>query len=143
VVTEPKTTKSRRSVPLSATASGCCARFAPRRLRSGRAGSAWQQTGYVFTREPWDPRNVLKALKAAVKRAGLHDLGLHTLLHSAAAVMLVNGGPLKIVSEVLGHASIGITGDIYGHVSRMCRATRLPVCRMRPVTRQKVVIAGG
>jgi integrase len=29
----------------------------------------------------------------------------------------VNGVPLKVVSEVLGHASIGITGDIYGHVS--------------------------
>jgi integrase len=42
---------------------------------------------------------------------------LHTLRHSAAAVMLVNGVPLKVVSEVLGHASIGITGDIYGHVS--------------------------
>ena len=31
--------------------------------------------------------------------------------------MLVNGVPLKVVSEVLGHASIGITGDIYGHVA--------------------------
>ena len=25
--------------------------------------------------------------------------------------------PLKIVSEILGHASVAITGDIYGHVS--------------------------
>lgn len=25
--------------------------------------------------------------------------------------------PLKVVSEILGHASIAITGDIYGHVS--------------------------
>ena len=85
-----------------------------------RAGSAWQQTGYVFTTElgtPYEPRNALRALQAAARQVGLPDIGLHTLRHSAAAVMLVNGVPLKVVSEVLGHASIGITGDIYGHVS--------------------------
>ncbi len=31
--------------------------------------------------------------------------------------MLVNGVSLKVVSEVLGHSSISVTGDIYGHVS--------------------------
>jgi integrase len=38
-------------------------------------------------------------------------------LASRVAGMLVDGVSLKVVSEVLGHASIGITGDIYGHVS--------------------------
>jgi integrase len=31
--------------------------------------------------------------------------------------MLTGGVPLKVVSEILGHSSIAITGDIYGHVS--------------------------
>ena len=31
--------------------------------------------------------------------------------------MLSRGVPLKVVSEILGHSSIAITGDIYGHVS--------------------------
>jgi len=31
--------------------------------------------------------------------------------------MLTNGVPLKVVSEVLGSADIGITGDIYGRVA--------------------------
>ncbi len=44
-------------------------------------------------------------------------LGLHTLRHSAATVMLEKGVPLKVVSEILGHFSVSITGDIYGHVS--------------------------
>ena len=121
VVTEPKTAKSRRSVPLSSTAQRVLREVhtsqAEERLR---AGSAWQQTGYVFTTElgtPYEPRNALRALQAAARQVGLPDIGLHTLRHSAAAVMLVNGVPLKVVSEVLGHASIGITGDIYGHVS--------------------------
>jgi Phage integrase family len=43
--------------------------------------------------------------------------GLHTLRHSAASVMLTQGVPLKVVSEILGHSSIAITGDVYGHVA--------------------------
>jgi integrase len=31
--------------------------------------------------------------------------------------MLSAGVPLKVVSEVFGHATVAITGDVYGHVS--------------------------
>jgi integrase len=31
--------------------------------------------------------------------------------------MLTHGVPLKVVSEILGHSSIAITGDVYGHVA--------------------------
>ncbi|MFL6047505.1 MAG: tyrosine-type recombinase/integrase [Propionibacteriaceae bacterium] len=75
----------------------------------------------MFTTElcdPSDPRNALRALNAAAKRAGLpSSVGLHTLRHSAASVMLSPGVPLKVVSQVFSHASVAITGDIYGHVS--------------------------
>jgi hypothetical protein len=75
----------------------------------------------VFTTElgePCDPRNALRALKAAAKRANLPStVGLRTLRHSAASVMLSAGVPLKVVSEVFGHASVAFTGDVYGHVS--------------------------
>ena len=54
----------------------------------------------------------------AAGKAGLPStIGLHTLRHSAASVMLTNGVPLKVVSEILGHSSIAITGDIYVHVA--------------------------
>jgi hypothetical protein len=69
------------------------------------------------TGEPCDPRNALRAFKVAAARAGIPDAVLHTLRHSAASVMLTNGVPLKVVSEILGHSSIAITGDVYGHVS--------------------------
>jgi integrase len=80
----------------------------------------WQPTPYVFTTElgePCDPRNALRALKTAAKRTGLPSVGLHILRHSAASVMLSAGVPLKVPSEVFGHANVAITGDIYGHVS--------------------------
>jgi site-specific recombinase XerD len=60
----------------------------------------------------------LRALKVAAKRAGLSStVELHTLRHPAASVTLTAGVSLKVVSEVFGHASIAITGDVYGHVS--------------------------
>ena len=45
------------------------------------------------------------------------SVGLHTLRHSAASTMLAAGVPLKVVSDVLGHSSVNITGDVYGHVA--------------------------
>ena len=61
----------------------------------------WQPTPYVFTTElgeSCDPRNALRALKAAANRARLpSSVGLH-LRHSAPSVMLSAGVPLKVVS---------------------------------------------
>lgn len=120
-VTEPKTAKSKRSVHVSPTTERVLrAVRATQREERIKAGSQWVQTGYVFTTEtgqPCDPRNALRALKVACERVGLIGVGLHTLRHSAASVMLSSGVPLKVVSEILGHASIAITGDVYGHVS--------------------------
>ena len=52
----------------------------------------------------------------SAKLAGLEGVTLHPLRHSAVSLMLVGAVPLKVVSEILGHSSASITGDIYGHV---------------------------
>jgi integrase len=120
-VTPVKTERSRRTVPLSPAAVDVFRRLRKRQLEERlAAGSVWQETPYAFTTElgePCDPRNALRALKATANRVGLRSIGLHTLRHSAASVMITQGVPLKVVSEILGHASIAITGDVYGHVS--------------------------
>ncbi|AEF35870.1 MULTISPECIES: tyrosine-type recombinase/integrase [Mycobacteriaceae] len=41
----------------------------------------------------------------------------HTLRHTAAQTWLEAGVHIKAVSDLLGHSSISITGDIYGHTS--------------------------
>ena len=48
--------------------------------------------------------------------AGLGDWHTHELRHSAASLMLAQGVKLQVVSEVLGHASIRMTADVYGHI---------------------------
>jgi integrase len=40
----------------------------------------------------------------------------HQLRHSAASLMLASGVKFQVVSEVLGHASIRMTADVYGHI---------------------------
>ena len=121
IVTSTKTAKSKRSIPVSDGTGALLKEIRKHQLEDQlKAGSQWHQSGYVFTTEdgqPCDPRNALRALKAAATKAGMTGVGLHTLRHSAATAMLTNGVPLKVVSEILGHASIVITADIYGHVS--------------------------
>ncbi|MDQ3053458.1 MAG: tyrosine-type recombinase/integrase, partial [Actinomycetota bacterium] len=84
------------------------------------AGNVWTDTGHVFTSEsgqPLDPRNVLRALTTAAQKAGIQGATVHTLRHSAATAMLEAGIHLKAVSELLGHADIRVTADVYGHTS--------------------------
>jgi integrase len=63
------------------------------------------------------PRRPVSGIRVAATKARFPHAGPHTLRHSAASVMITGGVPLKVVSEILGHSSIAITGDIYGHVS--------------------------
>ena len=74
----------------------------------------------MFTTElggPVDPRNLLRVIEVAAKAAGVEGVGVHTLRHSAAVAWLENGVHIKAVADMLGHSSITITGDIYGHTS--------------------------
>ena len=65
---------------------------------------------------PIDPDNFAHYFHRLCDRAGLGHWTPHELRHSAASIMLAQGTPLYVVSEVLGHASVAITKDVYGHL---------------------------
>jgi integrase len=44
------------------------------------------------------------------------DIGVHDLRHTHATFLLLDGVPLKVVSERLGHAKTSITLDTYAHI---------------------------
>ena len=52
-----------------------------------------------------------------MKRSLLPVIRLHDLRHTHATLALQAGIHPKVVSERLGHANVGITLDIYSHVS--------------------------
>jgi len=117
----PKTERSRRTIPISAaTAAVLEAVHESQTADRAACGDSWSDTGLVFTTEfgqPIDPRNASRAMTIAARKAGLDGVGIHTLRHTAASTMLEAGVPLRTVSEILGHGSVQVTGDIYGHVS--------------------------
>lgn len=48
--------------------------------------------------------------------AGLLKVRLHDLRHTYATLLIEAGVDLKTVSTALGHSSVAITADLYGHV---------------------------
>jgi integrase len=85
-----------------------------------RAGNQWTDTGLVFTTEfgtMVEPRNILRTIEIAAKKAGIDKVGVHTMRHSAATAWLESGIHIKAVADLLGHSSISVTGDIYGHAT--------------------------
>jgi integrase len=82
-------------------------------------GSAWIETGYIFTSSigtPIDPRNLYREFQSICRKANLGDWHPHELRHSAASLMLAQGVQIQVVSRVLGHSSIRMTADVYGHI---------------------------
>lgn len=82
-------------------------------------GPAWKNTGLVFT--DFDggalhPAYVTEQFQLLAREAGLPPIRLHDVRHGVATHLLTAGVDMKVVSEILGHADTGITGDIYTSV---------------------------
>jgi integrase len=121
LITEPKTARSRRTVPLSPAMVAVLRKHrTQQKTEKLRAGNQWQESGLVFTTElggPVDPRNLLRVIEVAAESANVEGVGVHTLRHSAAVSWLEAGVHIKAVADLLGHSSVAITGDVYGHTS--------------------------
>ncbi|HWF57112.1 MAG TPA: site-specific integrase [Candidatus Dormibacteraeota bacterium] len=118
----PKTKTSMRQIPLTAAAVDALKRHAQRQgQQRAVAGSEWTDTGLAFTNERGgavEPRNLLsRSFAPLLSEAGIPHVRFHDLRHTAATLMAAQGVHTKVVSEMLGHASVGITLDLYSHVT--------------------------
>jgi integrase len=62
------------------------------------------------------PGLVTHAFGRARERLSLPPSSLHDLRHSAATLLLAEGVPLAVISELLGHAGIAITASHYAAI---------------------------
>jgi integrase len=109
-VIEPKSRAARRKVPIAAVLHDHLVEH-----RHGRPGVL----GHVFGRRdgrPFDGSTVDSRAKAAWRRAGFKPITLHEARHTFASLMIAAGVNAKALATYIGHASVTITLDRYGHL---------------------------
>lgn len=82
-------------------------------------GKAYKDLDMIFAREDGyyiDPTTFRDHYQRKLKKAGLEHHTIHALRHTFATRALEAAIPIKVVSQILGHASIQITMDTYSHV---------------------------
>jgi integrase len=128
---EGKSKAARRTVPI-------IGRLAPilaaHKLATGRDGDAL--VFGVSAELPFDPSTVRRRALAAwgwkqtastarrgsgtawtkAREDALEPIGLHESRHTFASLMIAAGCNAKALSRIMGHASISITFDVYGHL---------------------------
>ncbi|HEX3731446.1 MAG TPA: tyrosine-type recombinase/integrase [Mycobacteriales bacterium] len=116
----PKTHRSKRPIPLSMIAfNALCQQRGLQAWERYMAGEHWANYGLVFSSTigtPMEPRNVNRTFEAIRAEAGLPWVDLHDLRHAFATYLLDDGEDLRTVMELLGHSTIRLAADTYGHV---------------------------
>jgi integrase len=124
MVSEPKTERSRRTLVLPAMLVPLLRRHRARQAQERLAARVnWSDAlgGLVFTTprgRPVDPHDLQTEFKATLGAADLPDMRLHDLRHAAASFLIAQALPLLLVMEVLGHSTIALTANTYGHIER-------------------------
>jgi integrase len=113
-----KTDRSRRELALPAFT--LAAFRTHHETQARRLGAVPGPTSYVFstrTGTPLEARNVVRAWKAILDKAGLPAMmRFHDLRHSAATLLIAQGVHPRTVMEILGHSQIATTMNTYAHV---------------------------
>jgi integrase len=83
-------------------------------------GSLWQDQGLVFPSQvgtPLSDRNLIRTFRTHLRRAALPaTIRFHDLRHTCATLLLRQGVNPKFVQDLLGHADVSLTLNVYSHV---------------------------
>ena len=117
---EPKTTHSRHRVAMTPKLALFLREYRAERERLYRElGKELTLDCLVFAYpdgRPLDPSVLSHEFARLAKQAGLERVRFHDLRHTFASLMLMRGAKPKVISEALGHASVGFTMDVYSHI---------------------------
>jgi integrase len=70
----------------------------------------------TFDGKPQSPNSITKAWQRAIKAIGMPKAGLHSLRHTHVSMLLASGMDILTISRRIGHASVAVTLDVYGHL---------------------------
>jgi integrase len=120
ILLEPKTDRSRRTIALPQTAVAALRAHRTRqRMERLVAGARWVESEHVFATTigtPIEAGALTRSFQRALARANLPHTRFHDLRHAAATFLLGQGFGLEDVKNLLGHSSIVLTSNTYGHV---------------------------
>ena len=94
------------------------------------------ETGKLLDPHNWRNRIFNKALE----KAGLRKIRIHDLRHTYASFLIQAGESLAYIRDQLGHSSIKMTVDIYGHLApggNKEAVDKLDDINLQPIRNQK------
>jgi hypothetical protein len=117
--TTPKSKKSRR-VDLSKQLRSALIELRDKRLLSAIMAGRSIADDLVFPSQAGTvikPDNIVpRYMEPALEKAGLRRFRFHDLRHTFGSLLIQDGASLAYVKEQMGHSSIQITVDTYGHL---------------------------
>jgi integrase len=121
VLGETKTRRGRRQINLTPRAVSTLKAHCKKQLEEKiKLTGLHRDHGLIFATRvgtPINPENLVnRSFKPLLERASLPEIRFHDLRHTCATLLLSKNVNPKIVSEMLGHATIAITLDTYSHV---------------------------
>lgn len=119
--TEPKTKKSRRSIPLSSSLITALKAHRRSQLEAKmKIRDSYQDNDLTFATEIGTPLLIGNLRSRHFEKirveANLPKIRLYDLRHTNATMLLASGVSAKVVAERLGHSSVVLTLDTYSHV---------------------------
>lgn len=117
---EPKTKKSRRVIAMSAELAELLKNhYTRQQIIKNSVKYDFNPLNMVFTSQTGnfkDRSGLLREFKRFIKDTDFSFATIHSLRHTNATLLLNSGVDIKFVSEILGHANISTTADIYADV---------------------------
>ena len=124
IVTGPlKTPNAYRNIPLFSSLWQDLMKYQKKQLQFNNRiaeGSLIENEGFIFCNQqgkPVEPSMYGKKFKQLCQSIGLADKGItfHTTRHTFATRAIESGMDIKVISNLLGHADVSTTLNMYGH----------------------------
>jgi len=120
IISEPKTENSVRMIPL------------PKDLMDYIRGFKMRENDYILTASPkhTEPQTYYSRYKTFLRQHNLGDYTFHELRHTFATHCVDMGFDIKSLSEILGHADVSTTMNLYVHPTLQMKKRQMDMLTM-------------